>query len=176
MSRPVFTSGRAGASSGASEGRAVPADRSPAGIRAPGDPAIHTECAGTGAVAVLFAVGLAALDRGSTICTDSVAAAVAGASTAGASGSDADAVGGWLDSGSEGAGCGAGDGDGADAVVSPDAGCDVAGGGAGAGAGPGSAAGGAAGAGGGVGVARGGSRERGSTYVSPSPTRIPRWT
>jgi hypothetical protein len=37
-------------------------------------------------------------------------------------------------------------------------------------------AGGAAGAGGGLGALRGGSRPSGSTYVSFSPTRIPRWT
>jgi hypothetical protein len=69
------------------------------------------------------------------------------------------------------------------------AGCGVGGGaGTGAGAGSGGAAGGgaevgggvgagaAAGAGGGLGALRGGSRPSGSTYVSPSPTRIPRWT
>ena len=48
--------------------------------------------------------------------------------------------------------------------------------GTGAGAGAGTGAGGAAGAGGGVGAARGGRSESGSTYVSASPTRIPRWT
>ena len=37
-------------------------------------------------------------------------------------------------------------------------------------------AGGAAGAGGGLGALRGGSKLRGSTYVSSSPMRIPRWT
>jgi hypothetical protein len=55
-----------------------------------------------------------------------------------------------------------------------DAGCSAAGGGAGAGGGL--EAGGAAGAGGGLGALRGGSSPSGSTYVSPSPTLIPRWT
>jgi hypothetical protein len=50
-------------------------------------------------------------------------------------------------------------------------------GGAGAAAGSGAGVGGGGGAGGGgVGAARGGSSERGSTYVSPSPTRTPRCT
>ena len=40
----------------------------------------------------------------------------------------------------------------------------------------GAGAGGAAGAGGGMGAARDGSKDSGSTYVSSSPTRIPRWT
>lgn len=78
-------------------------------------------------------------------------------------------------------GAGAGLGAGLGAV----AGCGAATGGGGAdggagfgatGAGAGTGAGGAAGAGGGVGAARGGRSESGSTYVSPSPTRIPRWT
>lgn len=64
---------------------------------------------------------------------------------------------------------GAGDGAGGGAAA--------AGGDAGAGVGCGAGAGGAAGAGGGlVGAPRGGSSESGSTYVSPSPTRMPRWT
>ncbi|CAN5316953.1 hypothetical protein BH20ACT13_BH20ACT13_02370 [soil metagenome] len=49
-------------------------------------------------------------------------------------------------------------------------------GGVGAAEAGGAGAGGAAGAGGGVGAARGGSKDSGSTYVSSSPTRTPRWT
>jgi hypothetical protein len=56
-----------------------------------------------------------------------------------------------------------------------DAGCSAAGGGGGA-SGGGLAAGGAAGPGGGLGALRGGSNPSGSTYVSLSPTLIPRWT
>jgi hypothetical protein len=56
-----------------------------------------------------------------------------------------------------------------------DAGCSAAGGGCGA-SGGGLDAGGAAGAGGGLGALRGGSNPSGSTYVSLSPTLIPRWT
>jgi hypothetical protein len=52
-------------------------------------------------------------------------------------------------------------------------GCSAAGGGAEAGVGL--EAGGAMGAGGGMGALRGGSNSIGSTYVSLSPTRIPRW-
>jgi len=73
-----------------------------------------------------------------------------------------------------GVGFGVGAGAGSGAATG---GGDAAGGaGAGAGAGAGTGAGGAAGAGGGVGAARGGRSESGSTYVSASPTRIPRWT
>ena len=46
----------------------------------------------------------------------------------------------------------------------------------GGGAASGTGAGGAAGAGGGLVAARGGSKDSGSTYVSSSPTRTPRWT
>jgi hypothetical protein len=76
-----------------------------------------------------------------------------------------------------GAGAGAGDGAGAGAGVGAGvgAGCSATGGGGG-GAGGGTVAGGAAGAGGGLGALRGGSKPSGSAYVSPSPTRIPRWT
>jgi len=49
-------------------------------------------------------------------------------------------------------------------------------GGVGAAEAGGAGAGGAAGAGGGMGAARGGSKDSGSTYVSSSPTRTPRWT
>ena len=69
-----------------------------------------------------------------------------------------------------GAGAGAGAGTGAGAGVGTGAGS-----GAGVGAGTGAGAGGAV-VGGGGGAARGGSSERGSTYVSPSASRIPRWT
>jgi hypothetical protein len=55
-----------------------------------------------------------------------------------------------------------------------DAGCSAAGGGGASGGGL--DAGGAAGAGGGLGALRGGSNPSGSTYVSLSPTLIPRWT
>ena len=53
-------------------------------------------------------------------------------------------------------------------------GAAAAGGGGGAASGIG--AGGAAGAGGGLVAPRGGSKDSGSTYVSSSPTRTPRWT
>jgi hypothetical protein len=71
----------------------------------------------------------------------------------------------------------------AEAVGAPEpvdgcGGCDCWGGcaGTGAGAGWGAGAGGAAGAGGGLVAPRGGSRESGSTYVSSSPRRTPKWT
>ena len=66
-----------------------------------------------------------------------------------------------------------------------EAGCCAAGGaatggaaaaGGGGGAASGVVAGGAAGAGGGLVATRGGSKDSGSTYVSSSPTRTPRWT
>ena len=74
--------------------------------------------------------------------------------------------------GGAGAGCGVGGGAGTGAGAG--SGWAAAGGGAEAGGGVGAGA--AAGAGGGLGALRGGSRPSGSTYVSPSPTRIPRWT
>ena len=67
-----------------------------------------------------------------------------------------------------GVGGGAGTGAGAGSGGAAAGGVAEAGGGVGAGA--------AAGAGGGLGALRGGSRPSGSTYASPSPTRIPRWT
>ena len=73
-----------------------------------------------------------------------------------------------------GAGCGAGEGAGTGAGAGAGSGWAAVGGGAETGGGVG--AGGAAGAGGGLGALRGGSRPSGSTYVSPSPTRMPRWT
>ena len=82
-------------------------------------------------------------------------------------------------SGSTGAGAGAGAGVGAGAGAGVGAGlgagCAATGGGGVAGEG-GRVAGGAAGAGGGLEALRGGSKPSGSTYLSPSPTRIPRWT
>ena len=74
-----------------------------------------------------------------------------------------------------GAGAGVGAGVGAGAGAGAGAGCSATGGGGG-GAGEGTVAGGAAGAGGGLEALRGGSKPSGSTYVSPSPTRMPRWT
>ena len=72
------------------------------------------------------------------------------------------------------AGTGAGSGEGAGVGAGAGAGC-VATGGGGAAAG-GGVAGGATGAGGGLGALRGGSSSSGSTYVSASPTRMPRCT
>lgn len=75
-----------------------------------------------------------------------------------------------------GAGRGTAGGAGAGAGSGAGAGGDAPTGGSGAGAGAGGAGAGGAAGGGGVGAARGGSRDSGSTYVSPSPTRMPRWT
>ena len=77
--------------------------------------------------------------------------------------------------GAAGAGSGAGTGAGARVGAGVGAGCSATGGGGGV-AGEGTVAGGAAGAGGGLEALRGGSKPSGSTYVSPSPTRMPRWT
>jgi hypothetical protein len=97
-------------------------------------------------------------DVGSARSTDGTGAAAGiGSGAAGAAGSTA----------TGGVGC--------EAAAGSGAGCAVAGGGAGA-TGGGAAAGGAAGAGGGLGALRGGSKPSGSTYVSPSPNRMPRWT
>ena len=84
-----------------------------------------------------------------------------------------------------GPGTGTGAGAGAGAVVGAGsggavgagvgAGCAATGGG-GVGGEGGRVAGGAAGAGGGLEALRGGSKPSGSTYVSPSPNRMPRWT
>ena len=86
----------------------------------------------------------------------------------------ASAVGGGL-AGSGVGGAGAGSGVVAGACSGVGAGWAAAGGGAGT-AGALGGAGGAAGAGGGLGALRDGSKPSGSTYVSLSPTRIPRWT
>lgn len=111
----------------------------------------------TGACVVRSATGAATAggDSGAVDC----AAPGSGTTTGGTE------VAGAVSGGAGGAGDGAGGG------------AAAAGGDAGAGVGCGAGAGGAAGAGGGlVSAPRGGSSESGSTYVSPSPTRMPRWT
>lgn len=95
--------------------------------------------------------------EGAPTLTDGVAGSGVGAGVGPATGAEA------------GTGAGAGAGTGAGAEVGTGAGS-----GAGVGAGTGSGAGGAVGGGGGA--ARGGRSDRGSTYVSPSASRIPRWT
>ena len=65
-------------------------------------------------------------------------------------------------------------GEGSDGPAGAAGGATADGGGEGSACGAGRA--GAAGAGGGLGALRGGSSPSGSTYVSPSPSRIPRWT
>jgi len=125
-------------------------------------PSAHTvECA-AGSVA-LCSVSAAPLGEPTAFGSGPGAPDEAGDSATGAGADPAAGVG-------FGAGAGAGSG-------AATGGGDAAGGaGAGAGAGAGTGAGGAAGAGGRVGAARSGRSESGSTYVSASPTRIPRWT
>jgi hypothetical protein len=101
---------------------------------------------------------------------DASRATRAGSSAGGAAAAAAGAALGGSGVGTTGAGSGAEAGTGAGAG----AGCAAAGGGAGT-AGELGAGGAAGGAGGGLGAPRDGSNWSGSTYVSPSPTRIPRW-
>ena len=114
---------------------------------------------------------------GPTIPTCVSASLVAPAELAGATASAIGVGDSWVGLGvGVGVGVGVGTGAGAGSGAPTGGGDAVGSAGAGAGAGAGTGAGGAAGAGGGVGAARGGRSESGSTYVSASPTRIPRWT